>query len=181
MHSADLKSLFSLNKRQLRLLAGGVAAFAALGFLAPMTASANVSASLVDSLPSGMVQDFPLRDQPDAVNFVAATETRQPLPKQAPKLVYEVVRALGSQMTTAYTSSVEETDGNPNITASGSKTHWGTIADNSLPFGTLVKIEGFGDKVFRVEDRGGNAFDIDIWMPTKAKAYQHGRRSLLAW
>jgi 3D (Asp-Asp-Asp) domain-containing protein len=177
MHSADSKPLFT--KAQLKLLAGGVAVIAAAGFLQPLTASANVSASLIDSLPNRLVQDFPVKDGAGLV--AAASEPRQPLPKQKPKLVYEVVQELGSQVTTAYTSAADETDANGLITASGTRVHKGTVASNRLPFGTKLKIEGFPGVIFTVEDRGGPAFDIDIWMLTKSEAFSWGRRTVKAW
>jgi len=182
MHSADYKSLLTpkkAKKTQLKLLAGGVAVIAAAGFLPPLTASANVSASLVDSLPNRLVQEFPLKDGSKLVTATGSPKTA--LPKQKPKLTYEVVQALGPQNTSAYTSSVDETDSNPFITASGTHTHWGTVASNKLPFGTKLKIEGFGDTIFTVEDTGGPYFDIDIWMENKPKAFAHGRRMLKAW
>lgn len=183
MHSADYQSLLTpkkAKKTQLKLLAGGVAVIAAAGFLPPLTASANVSASLVDSIPNRLVQEFPIKDGSQLVT--AAGAPKQVLPKAKPKLTYEIVRALGPQNTSAYTSSVDETDSNPFITASGSRTHWGTVASNDLPFGTKLKIEGFGDMVFTVEDTGAAGyFSLDIWMENKPKAFAHGRRMLKAW
>ncbi len=78
---------------------------------------------------------------------------------------------------TAYSSSPEETDDDPFITASGKEVREGIIASNFLSFGTKVKIpEIFGDKIFIVEDRlhpRKKGF-IDIWMPTKELAQQFG-------
>jgi 3D (Asp-Asp-Asp) domain-containing protein len=76
-----------------------------------------------------------------------------------------------------YTSSVEETDSTPFITASGTTTHKGTLANNCLPFGTQVEIFG---QVYVVEDRmnsryGCNVFDI--WVKTKVEAYKLGRKT----
>jgi LysM repeat protein len=59
-------------------------------------------------------------------------------------------------------------------TASGTTTHWGTVAADThlYPFGTRLRIEGFGDTVFVVEDTGsavhGNVFDV--WFPDAASA-----------
>ena len=80
---------------------------------------------------------------------------------------------------TAYSSSPDETklDGDPTITASGSKTRTGVIATNSLPFGTKVRIPDlFGDTVFTVEDRMNRRFQdrMDVWFPTKAEAKRFG-------
>jgi LysM repeat protein/3D (Asp-Asp-Asp) domain-containing protein len=59
-------------------------------------------------------------------------------------------------------------------TASGTTTHWGTVAADTrlYPFGTRLRIEGLGDTVFVVEDTGsavrGNVFDV--WFPDAASA-----------
>lgn len=78
---------------------------------------------------------------------------------------------------TAYSSSPDETDDTPNITASGTETRHGVIAANFLPFGAKVRIpKHFGDTVFTVEDRMARRFNdrIDVWFPTKAEAKRFG-------
>lgn len=83
-------------------------------------------------------------------------------------------------LATAYTSSVDETDSTPFITASGTTTHPGTVAANFLPFGTRLRIpDQFGDFVFTIEDRMNERYGsgrIDIWMHTKAQAREWGAR-----
>jgi len=78
---------------------------------------------------------------------------------------------------TAYTSTPEETDSTPFITASNQKVHDGVIAANFLPFGTKVKIpEVFGDKIFTVDDRMHERKTgfVDVWMPSKVQAQKFG-------
>jgi 3D (Asp-Asp-Asp) domain-containing protein len=78
---------------------------------------------------------------------------------------------------TAYSSSPDETDDDPFITASNTITRDGIIATNILPFGTKIKIPSlFGDKIFTVEDRMHQRKTnfIDIWMESKEKALQFG-------
>ena len=78
---------------------------------------------------------------------------------------------------TAYSSTPEETDDTPFITASGIKVRDGIIATNLLPFGTKIQIpELFGDRVFIVQDRMHERKTnfVDIWMPTKFDAEQFG-------
>lgn len=87
-----------------------------------------------------------------------------------PKKVY-VVAATG------YSSTPEQTDHTPFITASGIHVRDGVIAANFLPFGTIIKIpELFGDKTFVIEDRMNNRywFNIDIWFPEKELAVEFG-------
>lgn len=85
----------------------------------------------------------------------------------------EVVEAL----VTAYSSSPEETDETPFITASGSKVRFGVAAVNFLPLGAKIRLPKiFGDQIFVVEDRlhEKNSDRIDIWLPSKSEALEFG-------
>jgi 3D (Asp-Asp-Asp) domain-containing protein len=79
---------------------------------------------------------------------------------------------------TAYSSTVEETDSTPFITASNTTTRDGVIANNLLPFGTKVRIpEVYGDKIFVVEDRMNarkSGYQFDVWLPSHVEAEQFG-------
>lgn len=78
---------------------------------------------------------------------------------------------------TAYSSSPNETDDTPLITATNKKVQDGFLAANFLPFGTKVKIPAlFGDKIFVVEDRmSRRKVDfVDVWMPAKEDALEFG-------
>lgn len=78
---------------------------------------------------------------------------------------------------TAYSSSPDETDSTPFITANGTRVHDGIIATNMFPFGTRVEIPSlFGNKVFVVEDRMASRIKntVDIWMPSKIAALRFG-------
>jgi 3D (Asp-Asp-Asp) domain-containing protein len=78
-----------------------------------------------------------------------------------PKIINAVI--------TAYTSTPDQTDGDPFTTASGSRVEFGTIAANGVPFGTVVKIpELFGDQRFIVADRMNSRYGFghfDVWLP----------------
>lgn len=79
---------------------------------------------------------------------------------------------------TAYSSTPEETDDTPFITASGRFVRDGIVASNFLAMGTKIRIPAlFGNKVFVVEDRMHPRMTnvVDIWMPSKDKAIQFGR------
>ena len=78
---------------------------------------------------------------------------------------------------TAYSSTPEETWGDPFITASGERVRDGIIATNFLPFGTEVQMPDlFGDKIFVVKDRMAKRKTnfVDIWMPSKQEAINFG-------
>lgn len=82
---------------------------------------------------------------------------------RAPRKVIEAV-------VTVYTSTPEQTDDSPFITATGDRVHDGLIAANFLPFGTQVKFpELYGDKIFIVYDRMNARYGYgraDIWLDT---------------
>lgn len=83
---------------------------------------------------------------------------------------------------TAYSSTVDQTDSTPFITASNARVRDGIIACNFLEFGTRILIpEEFGyNKVFAVEDRMARRFKnrIDIWFKTRKAAKKFGKKEL---
>ncbi len=82
---------------------------------------------------------------------------------------------------TAYSSTPDQCDSSPFITASGTHVHPGTLAANFLPFGTKVIFPDYsGDRVYVVEDRMNKRFSsrADIWLETRAAAYAFGKRHL---
>ncbi len=81
----------------------------------------------------------------------------------------------------AYSSSVDETDDTPFITARGTYVRDGIVAANFLPFGTAIKIPAlYGDKIFVVEDRMNSRYNlnVDLWFPSKELAKQFGRKTI---
>lgn len=82
---------------------------------------------------------------------------------------------------TAYSSTVDQTDSTPCITANGFNlcTHnqEDVIAANFLPFGTKVRIpDYFGDRIFTVQDRMNARYyyRADIWLRDRADAIKWG-------
>jgi len=90
--------------------------------------------------------------------------------KKAVKIIKVIV--------TAYSSTEDQTDSTPFITASNKYVKDGIVANNMLPFGTKIRIPGlYGDKVFTIEDRMNKRksnYHIDIWMPSKPLAVNFG-------
>lgn len=79
---------------------------------------------------------------------------------------------------TAYTSSEEETDDTPNITASQKEVQEGMVAcPRRYEFGTKFTIEG---KTYICEDRMHKRYDnrFDIWMANKEEAIKWGVQTL---
>ena len=83
-------------------------------------------------------------------------------------------------ITTAYSSTPEQTDNDPFVTAAGTGVRDGIVANNLLPFGTKIRIpELYGDKIFVVEDRmswkKGN-YHVDIWFASLGEAKNFGAK-----
>ena len=97
-----------------------------------------------------------------------------PLP--SPKVVKTI-----KMVATAYSSTPQQTDNDPFITAAGTWVRDGIIANNLLPFGTKVRIpELYGNKVFVVEDRMNSKkgyYHIDIWFPSYSEAKNFGAKT----
>ncbi len=78
---------------------------------------------------------------------------------------------------TAYSSTPDQTDSTPFITASNTRVRDGIVAANFLPFGTQIKIPAiYGDKIFTVEDRMKSNKKVDIWFPTRREALNFGAK-----
>jgi 3D (Asp-Asp-Asp) domain-containing protein len=97
-------------------------------------------------------------------------------------LTYEVVREDNCRFL-GYSSEKKQTDHDPFSTASGTQPKWGTVAANHLPLWTRIKIQGFREKIFVVEDRMHSRYNktIDIWFPSKKEARKFGVRRLKYW
>ncbi len=107
---------------------------------------------------------------PVAIEQVADTSLTATAPMDE-----EVTRM--SAKITAYSSTEDQTDDSPFITASGAHVADGIVASNFLPLHTHIKIPAlFGEKIFVVEDRMAKRFSdrVDIWMPDRTSAWKFG-------
>ena len=95
---------------------------------------------------------------------------------------FSVPRGTMTINASAYTAAADECGKSDGITASGLKVKVKrTLAcPPQYPFGTKVKIEGYGTYV--CEDRGGaiKGNKFDIYVETKKEAFAFGRRNLVA-
>lgn len=102
------------------------------------------------------------------------TANQTPVFDKKPKTVRYV-------LVTAYSSTIDQSDDTPFITANGKIVYDGLVAANFLKFGSEVRFpDHFGDKVFTVNDRMNKKYSdrIDVWMPTREQAIQFGTRYL---
>lgn len=80
---------------------------------------------------------------------------------------------------TAYSSSPEETDETPFITAAGTAVRPGIAAANFLPIGTKIRLpDAFGEQVFVIEDRMHSRYSdrVDVWFDDKSTAQDFGKQ-----
>ena len=118
----------------------------------------------------------PDEDSSSIEEGLVLTQTNTLLPVSSPLGPQRIVNTM-RVVVTAYSSTVEQTDGTPFTTASGKEVRDGIVAANMLPLGTKIKIpELFGDKIFVVEDRmhPKNYGKVDIWFPSRQEAKVFG-------
>ena len=78
---------------------------------------------------------------------------------------------------TAYSSTKDQTDGDPYLTAVGTLVRDGIVAANFLPIGTVVRFsDKFGEKIFVVEGRMHEKYglQVDIWISNQEEAKKFG-------
>ena len=103
-------------------------------------------------------------------------QTNTLLPVSSPIGPERVVKTMRLYVT-GYSSTEDQTDDTPFITASGKHVRDGIVATNLLPMGTKIKIpELYGNKVFVVEDRMNARLQnhVDIWFAEYADAKNFG-------
>ena len=99
-----------------------------------------------------------------------------PIPSPTPEKVASRVRVV----VTAYSSTPEQTDDTPFVTAAGTQVREGIVAANFLLIGTKIKLPDlYGDKIFVVEDRmhPRKQWMVDIWFADYADAKNFGAKN----
>ena len=107
--------------------------------------------------------------------------TEQPKINNLPEIKTKKPKKIRWVTVTAYSSTVDQCDKTPFITANGKHVYDGLVAANFLRFGTKVKFpDYFGNKIFTVDDRMNKKYyyRIDIWMPTREQAKAFGVKYL---
>ena len=115
----------------------------------------------------------------DSENLVKVAEYGRSKFCKIDKSSFGVLRTV-KMIVTAYSSTEEQTDDSPFITASGKQVEDGIIANNMLSFGTKVRIpQLYGDKIFIVEDRmhqRKGKYQVDIWFSEYNQAKEFGAK-----
>ena len=117
------------------------------------------------------------RDEPPSISErVAIAQSISLLPVTSPETPARIAKTM-NVIVTAYSSTPDQTDDTPFITASGNWVRDGIVATNLLPMGTRIKIpEVYGDKIFVVDDRmhPRKRYNVDIWFPSYTEAKNFG-------
>ena len=127
--------------------------------------------------PAPKAQEAPIaqRETPSGFLMIQKNSLFALSPTQTPKVSKRV-----DVIITGYSSSPQETDNDPFITASATKTREGVVANNYLPFGTKIRFpEIYGDKIFVIEDRMNwkkDNYHFDIWFPSRTDALNFGAK-----
>jgi 3D (Asp-Asp-Asp) domain-containing protein len=166
---SDSKRLPALGGRKIPLLGGLIILFF-LSF-SPVSAPSHLAeaeADFIVSQPAPLIIETPIIQEN---SFLTASSHYLP---EDGVIVLETIPVI----ITAYSSTPEETDDTPFVTASGTQTRDGVVASNLLPFGTKIRIpEYFGNKIFTIEDRMNKRMDdfqIDVWFPSSYQAHLFG-------
>lgn len=142
----------------------------ALGILIPILGSMPI-------LEETHGQEASLDEDPSSIGERIVLAQGNSLLALAPSYSPERVVSAIPVVVTAYSSTPDQTDDTPFITASGKSVRSGIVATNLLPMGTKIKIPLiYGDRVFVVEDRmhPRKTYQVDIWFASTWEAKSFG-------
>lgn len=165
--------------------------FSAVLFIVFVLATNSADAGFFDSVRSDLQDNHPLIKSDSNWSLsrlieefdLSEKESTQPESKteesRAVKASTKVAQKNSTYVVvaTAYSSTPDQTDSTPFITAWNTHVRDGIIATNFLPFGTQIKIpELYGNKIFTVEDRMNRRYThrIDVWFPERELARVFG-------
>ena len=185
--STNLKSKFFLKKILLYILILSLTTGAFIFFSPLMKSFYSVEADITSHHPDNHETNIDLNNRIFFVHentiysqsalkiepriSAVIVEEEKPLIKK-----YEVLEVINTTLT-GYSSTVDQTNSQPFITASGAWVRDGIVATNFLPFGTQIRIPRyFGDKIFVVKDRMNQRHNnrVDIWFSSRQQALNFG-------
>ena len=114
-------------------------------------------------------------------SFLTTNKTSEQSEEKKPVVDNTPVKKEMIVSATAYSSTPDQTDDSPFITAWNTKVRDGIVAENFLRLGSKIKIpEVYGDKVFVVEDRMNRRYwhKVDIWFPDRESALEFGIKNI---
>jgi len=164
-------------KFQFKSILSALFAFA-LFFTIITPLNTNVEGSLTENIVENNSRVYIKEDSPEilqTIEKVFLTPNIEQIDSESSSFMKVLV--------TGYSSTPEETDEDPFITASGKMVKDGIVAANFLPFGTKVRFPFlYPEKIFVVEDRMHHRFSknrVDIWFPSKELALEFGAKETI--
>lgn len=157
-------------------------ALAAAYTLVPLIAELTSEVSL--SLDGRAIRDIPNGVTLATVQGAALVNPAMPVTARGLRGTARRLVAPGTAfriLATGYSSTRDQTDATPFVTASGTHVHDGTVAINFLSFGTKVRFLDYRPaKVYVVEDRHHPRLSdrADLWFSSRQDALDFGARVL---
>lgn len=161
------------------LIMGGAIAVAAVLVVAPVLSPLSAATNRDRFTPVTTIASTNVLVEDDAMPFITIQDTALVAPTIPDTPLANRFRIVQHRrvLVTAYSSTLDQTDASPFITARGTLVRDGIIATNFLPFGTKVRFPRiWPHKVFTVEDRMHARFSdrVDIWFATREEALAFG-------
>jgi 3D (Asp-Asp-Asp) domain-containing protein len=139
----------------------------------------SIIAGLVVSVLLGLLAPLMVSAQP--IDASAVLEKIEKLTKCGIDKDSYGVKKTVTMLVTAYSSTPDQTDDTPFITASGKHVRKGIVANNGLKFGTKVRIPELGPEIYVVEDRmhpRKGKLMLDRWVESREEAKEFGVKLL---
>lgn len=152
--------------------------FAPFSIGAPKDEISTATLTIIEEQNAIISVDFEIEEQKEDIKNQNLTSAK------TKKAVFNPSQKEFYVISTAYSSSVDETDSSPFITASGAdirKHPYRIVAANFLRIGTKLQLPDlYGDTIFDVQDRMNQRFSdrLDVWQPSKQEAKQFGIRKV---
>lgn len=161
------------------LIVGGALAVAMVLVVAPLPSPLSAATNRSQFTPVTPIASTNVLVEDDAAPFITVQDTTLVAPTMPDTPLANRFRVVQRRrvLATAYSSTIDQTDASPFITARGTLVRDGIIAANFLPFGTKVRFPKiWPHKVFTVEDRMHSRFSdrVDIWFATREEAFAFG-------
>lgn len=110
------------------------------------------------------------KPEPQKKKGVPVSSANSSVPKAGESVVGNETYETEMTFNLSFYSNLPEHNGGYSKSASGKTLAYGMAANNKLPIGTKIYLEGWG--VFTIEDRGGSHFNsinrVDIFIPPKS-------------
>ncbi len=161
------------------LIVAGATAVALVLVVAPVLSPLSAATNRDRFTPVTPIASTSVLVEDDAIPFITVQDTALIAPTMPDTPLANRFRIVQRRrvLVTAYSSTIDQTDSSPFITARGTLVRDGIVAANFLPFDAKVRFPKiWPHRVFTVEDRMHSRFSdrVDIWFATREEALAFG-------